>query len=324
MEQIAGLSNWKLTLRREEDHITVLRAVTCDRKAALPDRLWGLPVTVLGDHALAHNARPVEGEQVRITCGREAGEWDNRNLTHLTLPAYLTDVENYALYGCRNLITLHLHDRIDRWGGGCLMNCRQLRELHITRVGETHGDALAFLCDELHEELAVIIRSVDGTETRLLFPEYAEIYEENVPNHHFDYHIHGGGHPYHHVFRAKQLDLRVYDGLWDKFLREEHEPDAALRLAWNRLRWPTDLTQQAERQYWDYLLGRKERALLYQLTQRDVFGLKLLLEGLQPEPDLLHRACEAARERGCTEALALLLERQHKAEPTGFDKDFDL
>lgn len=324
MEQIAGLSNWKLTLRREEDHITVLRAVTCDRKAALPDRLWGLPVTVLGDHALAPNARPVEGEQVRITCGREAGEWDNRNLTHLTLPAYLTDVENYALYGCRNLITLHLHDRIDRWGGGCLMNCRQLRELHITRVGETHGDALAFLCDELHEELAVTIRSVDGTETRLLFPEYAEIYEENVPNHHFDYHIHGGGHPYHHVFRAKQLDLRVYDGLWYKFLQEEHEPDAALRLAWNRLRWPTDLTQWAERQYWDYLLGRKEQALLYQLTQRDVFGLKLLLEGLQPEPDLLHRACEAARERGCTEALALLLERQHKAEPTGFDKDFDL
>ena len=324
MEQIAGLSNWKLTLRREEDHIAVLRAVTCDRKAALPDRLWGLPVTVLGDHALAPNARPVEGEQVRITCGREAGEWDNRNLTHLTLPAYLTDVENYALYGCRNLITLHLHDRIDRWGGGCLMNCRQLRELHITRVGETHGDALAFLCDELHEELAVTIHSVDGTETRLLFPEYAEIYEENVPNHHFDYHIHGGGHPYHHVFRANQLDLRVYDGLWDKFLREEHEPDAALRLAWNRLRWPTDLTQWAERQYWDYLLGRKEQALLYQLTQRDVFGLKLLLEGLQPEPDLLHRACEAARERGCTEALALLLERQHKAEPTGFDKDCDL
>ena len=324
MEQIAGLSNWKLTLRREENHITVLRAVTCDTKAALPDQLWGLPVTVLGDHALAPNARPVEGEQVRVICGREAGAWDNRNLTHLTLSVHLTDVEDYALYGCRSLRTLRLSDRIDRWGGGCLMNCRELRELHLTRVGETHGDTLAFLCDELHEELTVTIRSVDGTETRLLFPEYAEVYEENVPNHHFDYHIHGGGHPYHHVFRAKQLDLRVYDGLWDKFLGEEHEPDAALRLAWNRLRWPADLTQWAEKQYWDYLQGRKEQVLLYQLTQRDVLGLKLLLEGLQPEPDLLHRACETARQAGFTEALALLLERQHKAEPVGFDKDFDL
>ena len=324
MEQIAGLSNWKLTLRREENHITVLRAVTCDTKAALPDQLWGLPVTVLGDHALAPNARPVEGEQVRVICGREAGEWDNRNLTHLTLPVHLTDVEDYALYGCRSLRTRRRSDRINRWGGGSLMNCRELRELHLTRVGETHGDTLAFLCDELHEELTVTIRSVDGTETRLLFPEYAEVYEENVPNHHFDYHIHGGGHPYHPVFRAKQLDLRVYDGLWDKFLGEEHEPDAALRLAWNRLRWPADLTQWAEKQYWDYLQGRKEQVLLYQLTQRDVLGLKLLLEGLQPEPDLLHRACETARQAGFTEALALLLETQHKAEPVGFDKDFDL
>ena len=168
------------------------------------------------------------------------------------------------------------------------------------------------------------IRGVDGTETRLIFPEYVEIYEENVPNHHFDYHIHGGGHPYHHVFRAKQLDLRVYDGLWDKYLREEHEPDAALRLACTRLRWPTDLSERAEKQYWDYLMGRKEQALLYQLSLRDIPGLKLLLDGLQPESDLLHRACETARAARHTEALALLLERQNKAAATGFDKDFDL
>lgn len=324
MESIAGLSNWKLTLRREKEHIVLLRAVTCDQKAALPDELWGLPVTVLEDHALAPSARPVEGEQVCITCGREAGAWDNRNLADLTLPAHLTEVKDYALYGCRSLHTLRLFDRVDRWGGGCVMNCRNLRKIHLTRVGEKHGEALAFLCDEIHEELAVTLWEANGTETRLVFPEYAEIYEENVPNHHFDYHINGGGHPYHHVFRAKQLDLRVYDGLWAKYLREEHEPDAALRLACTRLRWPTDLSGQAERQYWDYLMSRKEQALLYQLSQRDVFGLKLLLEGLQPEPDLLHRACETARESGSTEAMALLLEKQHKAEPTGFDKDFDL
>ena len=324
VETMAGLSNWKLTLRREPDHIELLRAVTCDQKAALPDALWGLPVTVLGDHALAPSARPAEGEAVRITCGRETGEWDNRNLTDLTLPAHLTDVEDYALYGCRSLHTLRLSDRVDRWGGGCLMNCRNLRTIFLTRVEARHGDALAFLCDELHDELDVTIRGVDGTQTRLIFPEYAETYEENVPNHHFDYHINGGGHPYHHVFRAKQLDLRVYDSLWNKFLQEEHEPDAALRLACTRLRWPTDLTGQAEGQYWDYLMGQKEQALLYQLSQRDASGLKLLLEGLRPEPELLHRACEAARAARNTEALALLLEDQHKAQPAGFDKDFDL
>ena len=323
METISGLSNWKLTLRREAGHIQILRAVTCDRRAALPDELFGLPVTVLGDHALAPNARPVPGEAVRITCGRE-GDWDNRELQELTLPAHLTDVQNYALYGCRSLHTLHLHDRVDRWGGGCLMNCRALSHLSLTRVGQKQGEALAFLCGELHDVLQVTVHEVDGSETRLIFPEYMEIYEENVPNHHFDYHIHGGGHPYHHVFRAKQLDLRVYDGLWEKYLREEHEPATAVQVAYTRLRWPTDLSPRARAQYRDYLAGRAEEALLWQLKQKDVQGLRLLLEELDVEGDLLHAACDRARNTGNTEGLALLLERQHQKEPLGFDKDFDL
>ena len=98
MEIISGLSNWKMIVKREQDHIEILRAVTCDTKAALPDELWGLPVTVLGDHALAYNASPVIGEEIRITCGPE-GEWDNRKLQDLTFPAQLTDVKDYALYG---------------------------------------------------------------------------------------------------------------------------------------------------------------------------------------------------------------------------------
>ena len=64
--------------------------------------------------------------------------------------------------------------------------------------------------------------------------------------------------------------------------------------------------------------------LLWQIARRDAEGLRLLLEHLAAEEDLLHRACDEARKQGNTEALALLLEKQHKAEPKGFDKDFDL
>ena len=49
-----------------------------------------------------------------------------------------------------------------------------------------------------------------------------------------------------------------------------------------------------------------------------------MLEGLQPDEDLLHKACEAARLAGNTEGLALLLEKQKPAAKSGFDKDFDL
>jgi len=320
---VQGESNWKLIVRRESDHMVILRAQTCDLRAVLPDRLFDLPVTVLGDHALAPSASPVTGEQVQILCGRE-GDWDNRNLQDLTLPAFLTDVENYALYGCRSLRTLRLHDRVDRWGGGCLMNCRELRAFHLTRVGEKQGEALAYLCGEVHEELEVTVSQTDGTVLRLIFPDFSEEYEENCPNHHFDYNIRGGGYPYHNLFRGKQLYLRVYDGLWDKYLREEHDPDTAMRLAYTRLRWPVELTDGSRERYWTYLSRNKESTLLWQLSRRDTQGLRLLLEGLQPETELLHKACDLARNTQNTEGLALLLEKQNQGAASGFDKDFEL
>ena len=335
MEMISGLSNWKLTVQKEYDHVEILRAITCDKKAALPDELWGLPVTMLGDHALAPNATtistgtkinskgaPCEICEIQITCGPE-GEWDNRNLQDLTLPEALTDVKDYALYGCRDLKTMRFHDRVDRWGGGCLMNCRNLDTFFITRVSEHQGEALAFLCDEIHKELFVTIKEGEN-EYQIIFPEYVEDFEENYAAHHFDYTIYGGGHPYHHIFKAKQLVLMDYDMLWEKYLKEDHEADGALRLAWTRLRWPVELSEKAEHQYWSYLKGRKEKALFYQLSQKDTKGLVLMMDGLEVDDDLIHKACEQARLDHNTEALALLLERQHKEESTGFDKDFDL
>ena len=323
METFYGSSNWQLTVRRERDHVVILQAVTCDSHAVLPDEIFDLPVTVLGEKALSPTARPAQGETVRILCGRE-GEWDNRNLQELTLPEPLTDVKNYALSGCSNLHTLYLHDKIRRWGGGCVMNCRSLRRIHLTRVEEKQGESLAVLCGELSDELDVTIWGTDGAEARLLFPEYAELFEENIPHHQFDYHIQGGGFPYHHTFPGKQLSLRDYDDLWEKYRRTQAEPDAAMRLAWYRLRWPVELSEQAENQYLDYLRRYPEEILLWQLTQRDPTGLAMLLQRLKPEKAVLHRACELARQNGSTEALALLLERQRSHTPRGFDREFDL
>jgi len=271
VETIYGESNWKLTVRREDDHVIILRALTCDEKAVLPDELFGLPVTVLGDHALAYNAAKVAGEELRIVSGQEA-EWSNRNLRELTLPAFLTEVRNYALFGCSRLKALRLHDRVDLWGGGCLVNCRELRQLHIKRVGDRQGNALAFLCGEIHDELDVTIDNADGSLARLLFPGFAETYEENFANHFFDYSIAGGGYPYHHVFRQKQLSLQSYDEVWDKYTREQFDRDTALRLAYMRLRWPAQLQPFAEKQYTEYLQQNVKDALLWQLSQKDSEG----------------------------------------------------
>ena len=325
METISGSGNWRLTLRREAAGVTLLRAATRDKRAVLPETLLGQPVTALGDHALAPTASAAEGENLLVTCGAgtDPETWTNRDLEELTLPRTLEQVGDYALMNCGGLRTLRLHDGIELWGGGVLMNCRRLDTFHLTRVGE-QGDTLAYFADELPWELDVTVEETDGTVFRLLFPEYREVYEENCPAHHFDYNIFGAGYPYHHSFRRKKLDLRTYDELWPGFLGMEHDEGCAVRLAFWRLRYPVELTPRAEGQYLRYLKSHAGEAAAWLVRERDLPGLAFLLKAAKPDRAALAAASTLARELGVSGALALLLEQQRDTAPQGLDRTFDL
>ncbi len=326
MKTVSGASNWKLIFRREGEGVVILRAGTPDARAVLPERLFDLPVTALGDRALAPERQsaplPAGAECLRITCGCSEGEWDNRRLRDLTLPETLKTVGDYALLNCSALKTLRIHDGVTHWGGGVVMNCRQLDTLHLTRRGTDQGEALAWFAGELSRELDVTVYSPGGETVRLLFPEYTELYEENCPAHHFDYFISGPGYPYHHCFRQKRLSLKEYDALWRDFLGMEHDGSAALRLAWYRLRWPGELGETAEADYRAYLKEHAGEALRLLLEEGET--LSLLLELTEPDRETLLAACALARERGATAALAALLEEQHRRFPAGLEKTFTL
>lgn len=323
MERISGYNNWKLVVRRTEEEVTVLWAATCDKRASLPEELFGLPVTVLGDHALTPRRTPPEGEEVLITCGVPDGvEWDNSALEELILPETLRRVDNYGLFNCTRLKTLRLHDTLFQWGGGALMNCRVLDTFHITCSGK-EGELLAYLADELTRELDVTLYRGNGT-VRLLFPEYTEVYEENVPHHQFDFRIQGAGYSYHHCFYQKKFSLRDYDGLWKPYLAMGHEADCALRLAWWRLRYPVELTDQAEADYWAYLRGHAVEAAHWRLSERDADGLAFLFARTDWDRGALTALCDLARSREETELLALLLEEQHRRFGAGPKKSFAL
>ena len=328
METVSGTGNWKLIVRREVDYVTILRAGTPDRRAALPDTLFGLPVTALGDHAFTPGRQsdpvPAGAEAVLVTCGlSDADEdWNNGHLQDLSLPVGLISMGNYALLNCSALKTLRIYDNLARWGGGVLMNCRTLDTLHLTRTGPNQGEALAWFAGELSRELDVTIHGPGDETARLLFPEFTELYEENCPAHHFDYFISGAGYPYHHVFRQKRLQFKDYDGLWRDFLGMEHEDVSALRLAWYRLRWPAGLSEKAGLSYRAYLQDHAPEALSLLLADGD--GLSFLLRQIQPDRGALSAACAQARELGNTAALAVLLEEQHRRFPAGPQKSFAL
>ena len=330
METISGASNWKLAFRREGEGIVLLRAGTPDVRAALPDRIFGLPVTALGDRALAPERQAEEpsagAETLLITCGHAGGgaAWDNRGLRDLALPETLRAAGDYALLNCSALKTLRMYDGVSRWGGGVLMNCRSLDTLHLTRTGPGQGEALAWFAGELSRELDVTVHGPGEETVRLLFPEYTERYEENCPAHHFDYFISGAGYPYHHCFRQKRLSLKEYDALWREFLGMEHEESAALRLAWYRLRRPVELGEAAEAGYRAYLSARAGEALRLVLEEGDAEDLPLLLRLTEPDRDALAAACALAREKGATAALAVLLEERHRRFPAGLEKSFTL
>lgn len=325
METISGVNNWKLVIRREKAGVAILWAATCEARAALPEELFGLPVTALGDHALTPGRKPPAGEEVLVTCGLTGEDipWDNSRLTDLRLPERLTRVEDYAFFNCTALRTLRLWDRVGYWGGGALMNCRSLDTFHLTCTGQ-EGELLAYLADELPRELDVTLYRPRGETVRLVFPEYVEVYEENCPAHHFDYNIYGAGYGYHHCFYQKKLSIKAYDELWRPMLGMEHNEDCALRLAWWRLRYPVELTERAEAAYLAHIRANAPAAARWLLAERDTAGLRFLLDHTDWTREDLADICAQARQADTPEALALLLEEQHRRFPTGLEKTFDL
>ena len=103
-----------------------------------------------------------------------------------------------------------------------------------------------------------------------------------------------------------------------------YDEDCAQRLAWWRLRYPTELGESAEKEYWAYLRRRAVPVARWLLGQGDTAGLQFLLSHTDWEKETLTELCALAREQDTPEALALLLEEQHKRFPSGMDKTFDL
>lgn len=323
MEALYGSGNWRLTVRRGEDGITILRALTCDAEAVLPDELWGLPVIALADRCLAPNAPVVEGERLTIRSSREDGEWDNRGIRSLTLPKSLLRVGQYAFFNCASLCSVTLWDDVQDFAASAFMNCRDFGSIRLIRTGDRQGAVLWSIVSRLSRELDVTIESSAGT-ARLIFPEYYEDFTENEPTHFFNYNIRSAGFPYHNVFADKKLSLRAFDSLWGKLLTVEHDDASAVKLAWLRLRYPVELGAEAEQAYSEYIRAHSLAAAELTLEMRDLSGLHMLLGRFSLTEEELRQLRLISGNMHYTEATALLLEALHKYEPRGRRRSYAL
>ena len=325
MERQTGESELLLTCRRTAEGVAVLRCAADTAHAVLPDRVLGQPVTALGPYALSQREPDLSGcadaFQVHVTCGGMSPQHDASAIRSLALPAGLKTVGDYAFYNCRNLAHLTLTGSVERLGSDSFMNC-PVRSIALD-LGADGKSCLRLLLADCLADLEVVLRFPSGEEARLFFPAWQEELELLAAPHIFQTRIQGGGYACRQCVQNGVVDFGAYDGCLDRLLAE-HDFPSACRMALDRLRWPLRLSAGAASAYRAVLSDHGAEAVALLLDHRDTEGLSFLLSQRLLSPAQRSAACDAARQRGNTEALALLLEDLRPTPGQGLDKSFDL
>lgn len=325
MEQQTGESELLLTCRRTPEGVTVLRCAADTPHVVLPDRVLGEPVTALGPYALSQREPDLSGctdaFRVHVTCGGPEPRHDASAIRSVVLPAMLRTVGDYTFYNCRNLTRLTLTGSVERLGSDSFMNC-PLQSITLA-LAEDGRSCLRPLLADCVADLEVALRFPHGVEARLFFPAWHEELELLAAPHIFQTRIQGGGYACRQCVQNGVVDFGAYDGCLDRLLAE-HDFSAVCRMALDRLRWPLRLSAGAEAAYRAALSDHGEEAVALLLDRRDTEGLSFLLAQKLLSPAQRAAACDAARQRENTEALALLLEDLRLAPGQGLDKSFDL
>ncbi|MDO5111380.1 MAG: leucine-rich repeat domain-containing protein [Clostridia bacterium] len=323
MDTIIGQNDMRLCCALSTQGTTILRVETADETIVLPDMVFDQPVIAVGERAFAVGSYPMQGKIVQVVCKKDGEGGDNSHITSVTLPDTVQSIGAYAFFNCEKLRTFSLCSNTARFGACALMNCKSLSVIKLRLIDE-NSRLLKYFVGELPHELDVSLTYPNGEQARLLFPEYYEYIDENVPARIFDYHIMGAGYPYRYCFKDAALDLRSYDELWTRYLSMDYDVLCANKLAFYRLRYPHALSDRAHADYFSYVQSHLPDIFLWLLDTRDMRAVDFLLRATQPDAKVLSVCMEQARQSGCAEALAMLLEAQHRRAPVGIGKRFDL
>lgn len=278
--------------------VRILRALGEAECLEVPEEIGGLPVTEIGPYAFSSAELPrrfwVGEEKKRRT---QTGEWEVRSgvfhegvpdggslgagalagscLRAVRLPASLRVIGDYAFYGCRELKEIAFADSLERIGSGAFMGCSGVDRLECLEAG-AGGRGLYQMLSELRYAMEVVIRRRED-EVALMVPEYYESSVENIPARILELHYQGTGYRYRQCFRDGSLDYRSYDDLFG--LAESQEPPEVLaRLAYDRLRYPEGLSDEARKVYLEWFSANVQEAGEYFLKRDDLPAISLVCE----------------------------------------------
>lgn len=230
-------------------HGTEAASVTgCDEPSVralfvLPE-VSGVPVKEIGAHAL-------EGK---------------RGLEELTIAETVEVIRPFAFHSCADLHILKLHDSVVDFYDGAVRQCNEFEEIEITFHQKNRYHLLKDLVNDSDQVMPVLLHfpvepgekydyiDPEGRKyisAALTFPSFADNYEEDTFSRSMHEKIEGSGYAARQHVSREQIDFLFYDRLFSRLSYDE--PASAVDAAFRRLMYPYRLTDDAEKQYRDYL-----------------------------------------------------------------------
>ncbi len=266
------------------------------KSLTIPDKIEGLPVRSIGKHAFA---------------GR-------KDLREAVLPQSIKRLCLFAFHNCTALRRMSLYDSVEDYYDGVIRQCTALEEIEIRLSGESYAIVKDMLSDNDHAMSFRLLLSEE--EIRLSFPEYALIASENTMARTIQFAYEGGGYAYRNCVRKKEIRFREYDRLFS-FMERDDASFAAV-IASDRLMFPHDLDEAAEKHYTEFLREHAAQALERFIRSGQIDRVRLLTERGLADAEASAGALKTASELGETAICAVLMESGR--ESAGKNQDLEL
>jgi len=291
----------------------VTKILTPGAACAIPESLGGMPVTELGDHAVA-----------------------NQPVREVYMPKTLRRIGRYGFYNCENLQILHFYAETTEIGGGVFNASTKIREIYI-HMGTNERSSLRDFVTEITGRVMVhyFLTDENGQEweaARLIYPEFYDEAIENTPAKNLSFAIHGSGQRYRYSFENRKILFDRYDKAFVKETIVE-SVELAAEIAVNRLMFPYELRPDAKEQYEKFLKEHLCEVLLTNMRNSEVFRWLMTNYAdtgtvLGGEPALtkaeLDRLIDVSSEGKLPEVSGILLDLKHRLYPPQKKKfDFD-
>lgn len=194
-------------------------------------------------------------------------------------------------------------------GAGALTGCHRIERISV-KTDEDGESSLRDILTSFRKQLRVDMDR-NGEQGRFWFPEFFEEGVENTPARILENHVHGSGIRYRNSFLHKKLNILEYDKLFP-YAEAWEEEEIVLKLALDRILYPMDLTETAEKKYIDYLYEHGEHAVGVLGKNKEYEAMHSILDKITPDREQTEKMLERAQRSGDSRWVSILMDTLQK------------